>query len=115
MIVRECEVKVVTAVTVEARQPSPKSPWSKVEEGVSCVEALVEFVPIGIHGIFLLTIQDYGHRNKCSAISHMVRIWFGGVNDRQTNAHGAAKFAKITPHHYLLAGGGNDHLDNHSQ
>jgi len=42
MIVRGCEVKVVTAVTVEARRPSPKSPWSKVEKGGSCVEALVE-------------------------------------------------------------------------
>jgi len=33
MIVWGCEVKVVTAVTVEARQPSPKSPWSKVKKG----------------------------------------------------------------------------------
>ena len=59
MIARRCGVKVVTAVTGEARQPSPKSPWSGGEKEVSYVGALVEVVPIGMNGFFYLLSENY--------------------------------------------------------
>jgi len=49
MIARGCGVKVVTAVTGEARRLPPKSPWSGGKKEVSYVGSLVEIVPIGIN------------------------------------------------------------------
>ncbi len=59
MIARGCGVKVVTAVTGEARWPSPKSPWSGGEKKVSYVGALVEIVPIGMNRFFYLLSKNY--------------------------------------------------------
>jgi len=44
MIVQGCGVVMVAAVTGEARQPSPKSPWSRVRRGVVYIGSPVEFV-----------------------------------------------------------------------
>jgi len=59
MIARGCGVKLVTAVTGEARRPSPKSPWSGGEKEVSYVGALVEVVPIGMNRFFYLLSENY--------------------------------------------------------
>jgi len=52
MKVRGCGVVVVTAVTGQAHQPSPKSPWSGVGRGVLYVGSLIEFVPVVFNGFF---------------------------------------------------------------
>ena len=59
MVVRGYEVKEVTAVTGEARRPSPKSPWSEVERRFSYVGLRVELVPVVLNGLFLVTIRNY--------------------------------------------------------
>jgi len=72
MVVQGCEVKEMTAVTGEARRPSPKSPWSEVGRRVSYVGLRVELVPVVLNGLFLVTIRNclFFNDSKCKKHLH---------------------------------------------